>query len=337
MRGPRIVTFALVSALFSSCASGPALRIPDPPGFERAWLIDVHGLDQFASVDAPSFEPAAAAALDPDDRVVVVESGSDARAYPVGILVQHQIVNDEIGDLPIAVTYCVPCDAAVAYERTVAGSTLTFGVSGKLYLADLVLYDRETRSMWPQILGIAALGELKGQSLTPVPSSVVTFDAFRAQWPEGDVLAPPTSVLDYDVEPPAVGPSPEVFLRPLDPRLAPTERVVGVAIGDEARAFPSATLQRTGVAHDRIGGSDVVVFHREGTAVFEPAARGVRLTFEVRDGAIHDRQTGSSWSILGTATAGPLAGERLRPVHHVGTMWYVWAGSVPRTTLWSVP
>jgi hypothetical protein len=148
--------------------------------------------DAIPSVDDPEFGPEYFG--DADEEVVVVESdGEDdrARAYPVRILNYHEIVNDEFDGDPIAVTWCPLCGSAVVYDRTVAGRTLTFGVSGKLADDDLVMYDRETDSEWKQSLGEAIDGELEGESLRVRPAAVTTYERFREHHPDGVVLQRP--------------------------------------------------------------------------------------------------------------------------------------------------
>jgi hypothetical protein len=174
--------------------------------------------DAIPSVDDPEFGDGYFG--DPDDEVVVVEradlgdggergnDGADrtARAYPVRILNYHEIVNDRLGDRPVAVTWCPLCGSAVVYDREVAGRVLEFGVSGKLADDDLVMYDRETDSEWKQSLGEAISGELEGESLRVLPSSVTTYRRFRETHPEGRVLQRPggaseASGPDEDPEP----------------------------------------------------------------------------------------------------------------------------------------
>jgi hypothetical protein len=148
--------------------------------------------DAIPSVDDPEFGPEYFG--DADEEVVVVESDGDdgrARAYPVRILDYHEIVNDEFDGDPIAVTWCPLCGSAVVYDRTVAGRTLTLGVSGKLADDDLVMYDRETDSEWKQSLGEAIDGELEGESLRVRPAAVTTYERFREHHPDGVVLQRP--------------------------------------------------------------------------------------------------------------------------------------------------
>ncbi|AFK18560.1 DUF3179 domain-containing protein [Haloferax mediterranei ATCC 33500] len=148
-----------------------------------------------------------------DDEVISLTVGDDTRAYPIRYLHYHEIVNDTVGGIPVAVTWCPLCGSAVVYDRRVGDRTLEFGVSGKLADDDLVMYDRETESEWKQSLGEAIAGELAGESLTVLPAGVTTWDAFTDTNPDGRVMTPPggeseaagdgddPEPIDYDLEP----------------------------------------------------------------------------------------------------------------------------------------
>ncbi|HWP61911.1 MAG TPA: DUF3179 domain-containing (seleno)protein, partial [Candidatus Binatia bacterium] len=148
---------------------------------------------------------------------------------------------------------------------------------------------------------------------------------------------------------------PFLFTGVIDGRLAPMERVVTVAAGDEAIAFPYSELARTGVARETLADEPIVVFWVPGTAsaldaatiddgrdvgttgVFDPVLDGRELTFERSGGPeapIVDRETGSTWSITGRATSGPLAGRTLEPVVHGDHFWFAWAAFQPATRVW---
>ena len=147
--------------------------------------------DAIPSVDDPEFGDDYFG--DADEEVIVVDSGNDdpARAYPVRILDYHEIVNDEIGGDPVAVTWCPLCGSAVAYDRELGGRVLTFRVSGKLADDDLVMYDREIGSEWKQSLGEAIAGYLEGETLRVRPSAMTTYERFREEHPDGLVLQRP--------------------------------------------------------------------------------------------------------------------------------------------------
>ena len=123
--------------------------------------------DGIPAIDRPGFvKPAEAAAwVVPKEPVLALEVKGDARAYPLQILMWHEIVNDVVGGLPVTVTFCPLCNSGIVFERVVDGATLDFGTSGKLYKSDLVMYDRQTHSLWAQMEGRAIVGARAGTRL----------------------------------------------------------------------------------------------------------------------------------------------------------------------------
>ncbi len=148
--------------------------------------------DGIPAIDNPRFRPAREIRdLDPREPVIVLNMKGEARAYPLRILMWHEIVNDQIGDVPVAVTYCPLCNAAVAFDRRIEGRVLDFGVSGKLRHSDMVMYDRQTESWWQQFVGEGIVGVMTGMRLRHLPAVLRPFSAFRAAFPGGRVLIPP--------------------------------------------------------------------------------------------------------------------------------------------------
>jgi len=125
--------------------------------------------------------------------VITVElEGEIPRAYPIRYLTWHEIVNDTIGEVPVAVTFCPLCNSGITFDRRVAGQVLSFGVSGKLRNSDMVMYDRETQSWWQQAVGKGIVGELTNVKLTSLPTWMESWGEFKARNPEGIVMAQPT-------------------------------------------------------------------------------------------------------------------------------------------------
>ncbi|MBA7638977.1 hypothetical protein ES703_46633 [subsurface metagenome] len=116
--------------------------------------------------------------------------GDDARAYPLSVLIWHEIVNDVVSGVPVAVTYCPLCNASLVFDRTLENRVLEFGTTGKLRNSDLVMYDRQTESWWQQFGGDAIAGEMTGKRLRLIPSRLESFDRFRRRFPNGQVLIP---------------------------------------------------------------------------------------------------------------------------------------------------
>ena len=314
--------------------------------------------DGIASIDDPKFISGDEAAVELIDRepVIAVELNGDVRAYPLGIITRHEIVNDVIGGVPVTVTFCPLCNSAIVYERELDGVVYDFGVSGVLRNSDLVMYDRQTESWWQQFTGEAIVGELTGALLNVVPSSLVSWSDYIATYPDGLVLSRDTGFsFDYGFNPYVAYDSDErpfLFSGEPDDRLSPIERVVAVELNGDTIAYPFTLLEQIRVAHDTVGGESIVVFHQSGTAsaldardianardvgasgVFLPEADGQPLTFRAEDDAIIDNETGSRWNILGLALEGPLAGSQLAPVAHGDHFWFAWAAFHPETRIY---
>lgn len=193
--------------------------------------------DGIPAIDAPRFTVASDPnlGLSDDEPVIACVYEGAGHAYPLRILMFHEIVNDVIGDLAIAVTYCPLCNTSIVFDRTVDGRVLDFGTTGKLRFSDLVMYDRQTESWWQQFTGEAIVGAMNGKRLAILPSRVMPFGAFRQTFPEGRVLQPPERASRYGVNP-YVGYDtaawPFLFDGDYDSALAPLEYVL--AVGSQA-------------------------------------------------------------------------------------------------------
>jgi hypothetical protein len=336
-----------------------------------AWKTDFSehsvALDEFVSggppkdgipaIDEPKFVSVQDADefLDPREPVAVVEVSGDARAYPLQILTWHEIVNDEVGGEPVAITYCPLCNSTVAFRREIDGEAVEFGTTGMLRASDLVMYDRRTESWWQQITAEAVVGELTGERLEVLPSQILAWDEFRRQYPRGEVLSRDTGFdRDYGANPYAAyddpGSQPFLLDREVDRSLPPKERVTAVKTGKgSAVVYPFSRLEKEAPINDALGDRPVVVlFDPEvasaldapsiaggrsvgAAAVFERTARGRTLEFEAgpKGGTFRDTQTGSIWNLGGVATAGPLRGTELRQVPHDDQFWFALAAFFP--------
>ena len=311
--------------------------------------------DGIRALDEPKFESIAEGDEVVVDRepVIALELNGDARAYPLGILTRHEIANDVVGGVPVAVTFCPLCNSAIVYERELDGVVYDFGVSGFLRNSDLVMFDRQTDSWWQQFTGEALVGVLTGALLEVVPSSTVSWEDFKATYPEGRVLSRDTGFgFDYGFNPYVNYDSvetPFLFRGEFDDRLSPIERVVAVELNGEAVAYPFSLLEEQRVVHDTVGGESIVVFLQPGTAsalagqkiaeardvgasgVFVPEASGRSLTFRAGGDGFVDEETGSLWNVLGKAVEGTLSGEELEPIVHGDHFWFAWAAFNPET------
>lgn len=158
--------------------------------------------DGIPAIDDPRFEPAAGASLPPAEPVIALEIGGDARAYPLRVLLWHEIVNDVIGGVPVVVTYCPLCNSSLVFHRQTERGLLDFGVSGLLRHSDMIMYDRQTESWWQQFTGEAIVGELTGLKLRALPARIESHARFMARFPSGRTLvADPTRGKPYGRNP----------------------------------------------------------------------------------------------------------------------------------------
>ncbi|MBL4758329.1 MAG: DUF3179 domain-containing protein [Rhizobiales bacterium] len=147
--------------------------------------------DGIPAIDDPQFVSAQSVTdLEPEEPVITLKIGDDARAYPLGILIWHEIVNDIVGGQPVTITYCPLCNSAMVFDRRVSGRVLDFGTTGKLRNSDLVMYDRQTQSWWQQFTGEAIVGTLTGVKLETIPVRLESFERFLQANPGGRVLVP---------------------------------------------------------------------------------------------------------------------------------------------------
>jgi hypothetical protein len=278
--------------------------------------------------------------LDPADAVIGYEEGGLAIAYPLKILNFHEIVNDEIGGIPILVSYCPLCRSGVVYDRRLGDRVLTFGNTSALYESDMVMYDWETNTYWWQVAGLAIVGTLTGERLEPLPAVTTTWREWRALHPDTLVLSRDTGYArNYEWDPFA-GYTEVVDARRFrfpvseaadDPRLGPSEVVLGIAADGDHVAVP---LRRWGDAAVpvSVGGRPVVVFTRsEGPSgnAFSPVVDGRALTFSFRDGAFVDEETGSRWNLSGIATSGQLQGRRMEALPSRSSFWFAYVAAFP--------
>lgn len=317
--------------------------------------------DLIPPIDDPQFEIASESTwLADQEPGIVIEIEGDARFYPLSVLTRHEIVNDAVGGVPVAVTYCPLCNTAVSFDRRFGGEVLRLGVSGLLRNSDLVMWDDVTQTLWQQITGEAIVGEHAGQSLTRLGSGIIRWADFQSAHPDGQVMAADqgfgpvygrNGYVNYSSRDTPYG----YFSGVIDPRYPAMSRVVGVSIDGLDKAYPFSEISVARVANDQIGGNPVVVFWGApdtadaldagviansqgiGTGVaFDPVVDGQRLTFEASGEAeFVDHQTGTTWSILGIALEGELDGHQLELLPHTNEFWFAWQGFFPDGEVWT--
>lgn len=220
--------------------------------------------DGIPAIDRPRFESASDARLADDDQILGIVVGSEARAYPIAILNWHEIVNDRIGGQPVVISYCPLCGTGVAFSAAVDDRPLDFGVSGLLYNSDVLLYDRQTESLWSQLLNRAISGPLAGSQLVMLPMLHTTWGAWKSHYPQSLVLSRKTGYRrDYARDPYAGYEDDSGLYFPVtrrDPRYHPKERVLGLEIKGAFKAYPISELSKIkGDVMDRFQGEELLV------------------------------------------------------------------------------
>ncbi|MFQ5947744.1 MAG: DUF3179 domain-containing protein [Acidimicrobiia bacterium] len=347
---------------------GPsALRDRDHPDFPEP-LVDPSQIlsggpppDGIPPIDDPRFVTVEEADgyLQPEEPVVVLEIDGDARAYPVQVLIWHEIVNDVVGGVPVSITYCPLCNSAVSYERQIQGAETTFGTSGRLFSSALVMYDRATESLWTHFDGRAVVGVLTGHQLEPIASPLLAWGNFKDSYPNGGVLDRESTGFNrpYGTNPYRGYDNPDgipfLFRGDADDRARELQRVVGVALNGEAVAWSLGAISggEARATHGEVGGQRIVILWRAGQStaleseqvaggrdvgsvgVFAPELDQQILTFGVEGDRFVDAETGSVWTVTGEAVEGPMAGASLERIHHLDTFWFAWASYRPGTAL----
>ncbi|MCY3979146.1 MAG: DUF3179 domain-containing protein [Chloroflexi bacterium] len=315
------------------------------------------------SVSDPAMESVEEAAnwLSVRSPVIALEIDGEARAYPLAILMWHEIANDEIAGRPVAVTFCPLCNSSVTFDRRVNGSVLDFGVSGLLRNSDLIMYDRQSETWWQQLTSEGLVGEYAGVLLGLVPSQVIGFGRFAERYPDGLVMSRETGYKrQYGINPYSNYDSragrPFLFRGEIDQRLdSAVDHVLAAIIGESAKAYPFEILRERRVINDSIGDIPIVVFFQSGVAsalgdsvidsardiggagMYEASFDGEALQFAANaDGTFIDAQTQSTWNAFGEAIDGELAGSQLNWVHAFPHFWFAWAAFHPDTEVYGL-
>lgn len=212
--------------------------------------------DGIPAIDSPRFKPVSEMDRLPGrEPVIELVLEGEARAYPLRVLMWHEIVNDAVGGIPVTVTYCPLCNTAIVFDRRLGDRVLDFGTSGRLRKSDLVMYDRQTESWWQQFTGEALVGSLTGKRLEMLPAGIVSLEAFKAAHPEGVILVPNQPKARAYGSNPYAGydnaPRPFLYDGSLPEGISPMARVVTVA----DQAWSLALLRK----HGRIDGPDGLV------------------------------------------------------------------------------
>ncbi len=266
------------------------------------------GKDGIPSIDRPKFVSVTEAKkwLPDDNPGVAFSRGSAHRFYPYRILVWHEIVNDVVSGERVLVTYCPLCLTGFVFDPLVKGERVEFGTSGSLWKSNLVMYDRKTESLWPQILGEAVVGEMTGTKLKLLPSDQLRFGEWKRSHPDGEVLSQETGTMrSYGYNPYGDYYAVTGFSLDLtnfsDRRLAPNAFVFGLASGEKAKAWSVEAVKKAGEAEDAFAGETFLLRYEKELDV-------IRMYKKFPDGKL----------------------ERINPF---SAFWFSWAATHPETEL----
>ena len=314
--------------------------------------------DGIPSIDAPKFVTASDAQewLQDQEPVIALQINDEVRAYPLQILMYHEIVNDVVAGVPVAVTFCPLCNASIVFEREVKDGdstrTLDFGTTGRLRKSDLVMYDRQTESWWQQFSGRGIIGDYVDVDLIRRASQIISFSEYRAAFPNTKILSRDTGFSrpygnnpyrGYD----AIDNNPFLFQEDVDPRLPAMERVLSISGDHKTQLIALSQLAKRPLVHLTVGERALVVFASTvassaldaakisesrkvpSAAAFLATVGDQDLTFTFTDGKIVDEQTGSEWNAFGKGTQGKLAGAQLKQLDDGVHFAFAWLAFDP--------
>ena len=297
--------------------------------------------DGIPSIDNPVFTDIQGSHFMSDsDTVIGLEINGEAKAYPLFILVWHEIVNDEVGGIPVSVTYCPLCYTNQVFERIINGQEVEFGTSGKLYNSNLLMYDRFTESYWSQALGMAVKGELSGHQLNLIPFDVIT-------WGDWKILHPDTLVLTTDtghIRSYATDPYGNYYTEPRimfpvehrDDRMHPKEIIIGFNQDDTYKAYKQNDIESSVIINDSVGDIPVMLvsLFSENSRIFDRTVNDKVLDFAYSNGKIFDTLTNSEWNYDGLAISGQYKGEQLQRMPINPGFWFEWVAFHPETLVY---
>ena len=298
--------------------------------------VNIYEAKMFHSYASPAFGPAGASEAQPNDMVIAVNFNGHARAYPILTIGYHHIINDTVGEVPIAVTYCTLCHTGIVWDPVVDGKRLHLRLAG-INNGNALLRDEETGSVWQQSTGEAIFGPLKGRYLNMFHSSELTFALWHKEHPQGDVLKPDARwVSEYDSRDweKFVEKTP-VMVDTKKSGIPPHQLMLGVAVADNYKAFPIQSVLAAKLIQDNVAEFPILlVVAPDGASirVFDPA----ELTFTRADNneTMQDTGTGSHWNSQGCAVDGALTGRCLKQIDANKTYWFDWMNHHPKTAVY---
>ena len=302
--------------------------------------------DGIPSIDDPKFISVQEAGrfLEDSDFVLGLNINGDIRAYPLQILVWHEIVNDNVGGIPVAVTYCPLCFTNQVFNRSLddGQEVVEFGTSGKLYNSNLVMYDRTSKSLWSQAMAEGIVGKYAGTKLERVPFDVAYWKEWKQLYPDSKILSRDTgSNRPYGVDPYGDYYTNSDVLFPIsnrDDRLGLKEIVVGFENKGQYKAYKLQEIEDNKVINDQVNGKSITLFSSYPFMIraYDPIAQGQTLefTYNPKSKNFLDEQTGSEWNFEGKAISGQMKGKQLTRLPFDEGFWFEWVAFHPKTEIY---
>ncbi|CAH8282215.1 uncharacterized protein DUF3179 [Mariniflexile fucanivorans] len=343
----KIITFVCAAGLLISCSSDSTQDSnsnetpndnPTPEPGTVTWSIPQSevldggpGKDGIPALINPNFGAIGSINYLLDtDLVIGFKQDDDIRAYPHAILDWHEIVNDNIGTVSVAVTYCPLTGTGIGWNRVIKGKETTFGVSGLLYNTNLIPYDRETNSNWSQILNESVNGSLLGEKAKLIKLFETDWKTWKTIYPNSKVLTTNTGFSrtygrspygDYNTNNDRF-----LFPVPKDSRLPSKERVLAIIDNGDAKAYRFQSFTSNNIIKDSFKGKNYVLTGNQNFILsFELESNTAELLFEyVYSGTevILKDNEGTEWNIFGEAVSGPRTGQFLKPAPAFMGFWF---------------
>jgi hypothetical protein len=290
----------------------------------------------FHPYPSAAFGSADSVTLDKDEMVMSLSVGGETHAYPIGAVGYHHIVNDVVGGIPVAATYCTLCHTGIVWKRVLDGRVLTFRLAG-IRDDNALLSDEETSSIWQQSTGVAIYGPLQGKRLELMHSDELTFALWRTEQPRGFILKPNVELASHyekkgwekDVE------EDSSAIDTSRSGIRPRELMLGIATASASKAFPLKEVLSARLIQDRVGADTVLLVVGPDNVSVRAFRSQPNTTFlradPVVNGVMTDAETSSVWNFTGCAVSGRLTGQCLQPLDVVKDYWFDWLNHHPST------
>ena len=357
----RIASIAIVALIFLTACSGGSGRKKGPvqPNLNATWLIDPDliidggpGRDGIPALENPSFAPIdAISSVGENDLVIAVQFGTETKVYPHDIMDYHEVVNDTSGSEPFVMSYCPLTGTAIGWEVDQTLTNKTFGVSGLLFNSNLIVFDRETASLWSQILQVS----INGQRILERPKQFQVMETTKAtveaMYPDAVVMTRVTGHnRQYSDYPYGSYRQDANLLFPVensDQRLHPKTRVLAVINGDDRRAFQIQAFDTTNQAvHEEIGGTPMIIIGNSSQNFALAFDRTMSDSVILNFTAVNDPTNpshilldneGTIWNSFGSAVSGPREGTNLSQVKSFVGYWFSIATFYENTSIYFNP